>query len=185
MSNQIECEEKFFCPHSDKLISFILNELSFEFQEKLKEEDVYLKDKKERYIQKDTCLRVRKTNNSSLEITRKVAVNNDERIKSEKNISLPVNKEKRLFSLLNHMGITPYCIVSKKRSIYSKKIENLSYNIVLDVINDKTAFLEIEIVSQNYNPDLSSKLQEFIQKFQKFPLKKANINYRDFVLKEK
>ena len=52
MKTQIECEEKFFCTHSEKLISFILNDLQFKIKEKLEEEDIYLKDKDNKKIPK-------------------------------------------------------------------------------------------------------------------------------------
>ena len=184
MKTQIECEEKFFCTHSEKLISFILNDLQFNLKEKLEEEDIYLKDKDNKYIQQDTCLRLRKTNNSYMELTRKSAVNNNECLKKEKNIPFPIKKEKRLLLLLEQIGISAYCKVNKKRTVYTKTKENLTFNIALDIINDKTQFIELEIISLNYQNDLNIKLDEFISFFKDFNLKKANINYRDFCLKQ-
>ena len=182
MKTQIECEEKFFCTHSEKLNSFILNNLQFNLKEKLEEEDIYLKDKDNKYIQQDTCLRLRKTNNSYMELTRKSAINNNECLKKDKNIPFPIKKEKRLLLLLEQIGISAYCIVNKKRTIYTKEKENLTFNIALDIINNNTQFIELEIVSQGYHSDLESKLDEFIILFKDFNLKKANINYRDFCI---
>ena len=182
--HQIECEEKFFCTHSNELISFILNDLNFKLKEKLEEQDIYLKDKNNKYIQKNACLRVRKTNNAYLELTRKSAVNHNYQLKEEKNIPFPIQKEERLFSLLNQIGISKYCIVHKQRTIYSKTNGNLIFNVVLDVINQETQFLELEIVSFVVDDKLEVKLQEFIALFSDFDLKKANINYRDFIINQ-
>lgn len=184
MKTQIECEEKFFCTHSNELISFILNNLNFKLKEMLEEEDIYLKDKNNKYIQKDACLRLRKTNNSYMELTRKSAINNNVCLKKEKNIPFPIKKEKRLLSLLSQIDITPYCKVHKKRTIYTKTKENLTFNIALDIINNHTQFIELEIISHGYHKSLELKLNEFISYFKDFNLKKANINYRDFCINQ-
>ncbi|MBO7243804.1 MAG: CYTH domain-containing protein [Alphaproteobacteria bacterium] len=184
MKHQIECEEKFFCKHTPELISFILNELNFKFKETLEEEDIYLKDEKGIYIKKDACLRLRKTNNLFLELTRKSVVNQNNQLKKEKNIPFPINKEKRLLSLLKRIGISPYCQVKKQRTIYLKRQENLTYSITLDTINNKTQFMELEITTKSLQNDLEIKLDNFISLFHTFNLKKANTNYRDFIINE-
>ena len=80
--------------------------------------------------------------------------------------------------------ILPYCTVQKKRCIYSKTIQSLSYNIVLDIINNQFSFMELEIISSNSTIDLTPQLNEFISLFKDFKIQKAKINYRDFIINQ-
>ncbi|MBQ8251351.1 MAG: CYTH domain-containing protein [Alphaproteobacteria bacterium] len=181
MQQIIECEEKFFCAHTPALFHFIEKELKFKFQKKVFETDIYLKDKQSLYIQKDSCLRIRKSNLPFFELTSKKLLKNDIRVKIEKTITFPAHKHQRILALLKRIGFKEYCTVFKERFIYTSDKFSSTYNIMLDVINKKTSFLELEIVSEKNDPQLLKKLSEFEKLFQKFNLQKTDQNYRDFV----
>lgn len=181
MRQIFEYEEKFFCNNIKPFLSFIKNDLRFEFKAKLYEEDTYLQDKNGVYISNLSCLRLRKSNNKYLELTAKYACSNDIRLKKEKNISLPLQKEKRIYQLLNRIGFSKYCTVFKERFIYTAKKNNITYNVMIDTINEKYHFVEFEIVSDKYHESFKNKLDEFINLFKNFDLVKTNENYRDFV----
>lgn len=177
---QIECEEKFFCTPTPALFQFIEKELKFTFQKKIYETDIYLKDEQAIYLQQNTCLRIRKSNSNLLELTSKKVLKNDNRIKIEKNYTFALEKEKRILNLLKRIGIEEYCTVFKERFIYTLQNKSLTYNIMIDILNHKTSFIELEIISDKNNINFEKKLDEFIRLFEHFNLKKTTQNYRDF-----
>ncbi len=181
MAQQIECEEKFFCTLSPALFQFIEKKLYFQFQKKTHETDIYFKDKNLKYLQPDTCLRLRKNNTPFCELTRKKVIGNDNCIKIEKNFSFHQTKLKRFMSLLNRIEVEKYCTVFKERFIYTKKQSKITYNIMIDVLYDQYTFIELEILSQSYNASfLKQKLNDFILLFKDFNFQKATQNYREF-----
>ena len=182
MPQIIECEEKFFCNHTPTLFHFIEKELGFHFQKKVFETDTYFKDKNNKYIQPDTCLRLRKSDSQLLELTSKKILHKDERIKIEKTYTFSSQKKERILSLLKRIGITPYCTVFKERFVYTLEKENLLYSVMIDIINEKTSFLELEIVANTNDINLEQKLNNFVALFQNFNLKKTSQNYRDFTI---
>ncbi len=181
MQKIIECEEKFFCEHTPALFYFIEKELGFCFQKKVIETDIYLEDKQSLYIQKNTCLRLRKSGSELLELTSKKILNNDERIKIEKTHFFPLKKEEHLLNLLKRIGIKEYCTVFKERFIYTAKKSSITYNIMIDILNQKSSFLELEIIANRPHEVLKQKLNDFVKLFEQFNLKKTNKNYRDII----
>ena len=68
MKIKVETEQKYYCFNPEKLIEKI-NELGFNELNKKSESDEYFTDINSEYIANRTCLRIRKTNSSKLEIT--------------------------------------------------------------------------------------------------------------------
>ncbi len=181
MPQQIECEEKFFCSLSPALFQFIEKELQFKFQKKVKETDIYFKDKNLKYLQPNTCLRLRTNNTPFCELTRKKVVGNDTCVKIEKNFSFPQTKLVRLMSLLHRIEVEKYCTVFKERFIYTKEKNCITYNIMIDILNNQYTFIELEILSHTHNAlFLKQKLNDFISLFKNFNFQKAKQNYREF-----
>lgn len=182
MEKIYEYEEKFFCSNPEKIKTFLEKELQFSFIKKVLEEDIYFKDIKNKYLSKNTCLRLRKTNNKFLELTSKKANTFDLSIKLEKTFPLPLNKKDRLIHLLNRIGISEYITVFKERFIYQKKFNNIICHIMIDKINKKYTFLEIEFTSNKQDFTLSKKvLEKIIKELSSFKIEQTTENYRDFI----
>ena len=67
---RVETEEKYYCQKPENLIK-IAKELNFKETEKEEEIDEYFTDINSNFIKNRTCLRIRKTNNKTMEITYK------------------------------------------------------------------------------------------------------------------
>ena len=68
MSERIEVEQKFICLNQEKLLSIIDN-LNFQKIGTFNEVDEYFTDIDSLFIKNRTCLRIRKTDNKSMELT--------------------------------------------------------------------------------------------------------------------
>lgn len=187
MHKVIEFEEKFMIPNFLELEHFILNNLNFSKVEITKEADIYFTDKQNLFLTPKTCLRIRKSPNKNSILTLKKLAGNtyDLRHKIEKNFSFPPQKENRVIHILNRIGFSPYCTVFKERTIFSKTINQLDHNIMIDCINNKYWFLELEITSpiDIEQAKILSLFSDFKNEFNHFNLKKCDENYRDFVKK--
>ena len=182
MKQIYEYEEKFFCSNSENIIHFITENLNFSFKERVIEEDIYFQDPKKNYLTKTTCLRLRTTNNAQLELTSKRAANIQSRVKIERNLPLPHYKKERIISLLHRIGFSEYTTVFKERFIYTKTINNSTCNLMIDILNKKYTFLEIEFLTNKRNFNSLKKNMEKISKtLQKFNIEKTIENYRDFL----
>ena len=181
--NQIyEYEEKFFCSKPEDIIHYITENLHFSFAEKVTEKDIYFQDPQKNYLTKTTCLRLRITNNTLLELTSKKTANIQSRVKTERNISLPLCKKDKIIRLLNRIGFLEYSTVFKERFIYKKNIKNITCHLMIDILNDKYTFLEIEFLTKKRNFNVLKKyIEEISKELQKFHIEKTLENYRDFI----
>ena len=104
--------------------------------------------------------------------------------KKESNIKLSISEYIDVCNLLNSLGYYSYVKVVKNRIVYTKKEENLIYNIMIDEIKNLGNFIEIEILceSDNYNTkELKTKLENFTSNFKELKLEIADLPYRDLV----
>lgn len=88
--------------------------------------------------------------------------------KAENNISVPVVEYDSLKGLFASLGYYSYTGVKKERSTYSCEIGNLTYNVMLDHIENIENFVEFEILSYDDYADialLKSQLNDMIEKF--------------------
>lgn len=185
MANRIEVEEKYFVKDIKDLEN-IIDFQGFKLISEYDEIDEYFTDINSLYIQNRTCLRIRKTNDNSFELTFKGKSNEflNSYSKIEQNIDLEISQYDDIVNLLKNLGYYSYSIVNKKRKTYTKQINSLEYNIMIDVIENIGCFVEFEILSNNLTvslEELNNQLKMFINKFKTLDLEMANLPYRDFV----
>ncbi len=185
MGNRIEVEEKYFIKNIEKLNKIIDSE-GFRLVNSYKEIDEYFTDIDSRYIKNRTCLRLRNTNDKELELTFKGKSNEflNSYAKVEKNIELKIDQYIDIEDMLKKLGYYSYVIVNKTRRTYTKNIEKLTYNIMIDNIEDIGSFVEFEILSEDLNyplKEIKKKLEAFIFLFEDLNLEVASLPYRDFV----
>lgn len=186
MKSRIEVEEKFFINDKHKLEE-IAKEMNFKLVNNFKENDEYFTDINSIYIKNRTCLRLRNTDDKSLELTFKGKSNDfslNSYAKLERNIDLKPEQYADVVQVLNKLGYYSYVLVKKDRKVYTKSLDGLTYNIMLDNIEDVGTFVEFEILSSdlNYNTEIiRDKLGKFIENFKETKLEEAKLPYRDFV----
>ena len=185
MSNRTEVEIKYYLKDDNKLLK-IIDELQMEKTTTDIEIDEYFTDIDEEFIRNRTCLRIRRTNNIKMELTfkGKSKVLDNLYAKNESNLPIDINYHDNLVSFLNYLGFKKYVEVNKKRTTYTKAIDNLTYNIMLDEIKNAGKFLELEILTKedNISTDiLKEKLIDFSNKFKELNLEEAKLPYRDIV----
>ena len=185
MSKRIEIEQKFYCNNHDKLLKIIQNNGLCKCSERF-ESDEYFTDIDSVYIKNRTCLRIRNVNNEYLELTfkgkSKELTNNYAKI--ENSINLELSNYDSVVGLLYSLGYFSYSIVKKERIVYTKKENNLEYNVMIDKIENLGDFVEFELLYYNSEKDMSylqGKLNDFVKKFEVLNFESANLPYRDFV----
>lgn len=184
MAIVIEAEQKFFSKDCEKLIE-ILEKNNFILIENTIERDEYFTDKEIEFIVNRTCLRLRKTNNEKMQLTFKGKSKSllHSYIKKETNVDLPVYEEKDITELLYCLGYYSYSVVEKDRITYSKKENDVTYNVMVDTIKNIGDFIELEIVSDTDkdNEQIQVLLDEYANLFESLNLDIASLPYRDFV----
>ena len=121
MKIKVETEQKYYCFNPEKLIEKI-NELGFNELNKKSESDEYFTDINSEYIANRTCLRIRKTNNSKMEITFKGKSSSllGKYCKLENNISADIGEYENFVNLFTSLGFYSYCEVIKERLTFEK-----------------------------------------------------------------
>lgn len=184
MTKRIEIEQKFFCSDNIRLEKLIAAN-QFQLQSCQIEQDEYFTDIDSKFIKNRTCLRLRMTDNLNLELTFKGKSSDFKSFyaKKESNISVVSKEYDDLLLMLFSLGYYSYSLVKKKRKVYSKKSDNLIYNIMLDEIENIGSFVEFELLSNGDYDEryLLNELNIFVRKFDKLQLGEANLPYRDFV----
>ena len=91
MSERLEIEGKYYLKNIDELMNIIDNK-NFKYIETVKEKDEYFTDFNYKFIENRTCLRLRTTNESTVELTYKGKSTDLNNIyaKIEKNIDLNI-----------------------------------------------------------------------------------------------
>ena len=179
MSSRIEVEAKYFIKENKEFLKLIESN-NFEKCNKIYEEDIYFTDIDSNYIKNRTCLRIRKNDKNLMELTfkGKSIVNKETYIKKENNISVNEKDIDELIGILNDLGYYIYVVVKKDRITYTKKQNNLDYNIMIDNIPNVGNFVEFEILCEDETKSidiLKEELNNFVNKKIQNNNKKKNL----------
>jgi putative hydrolase of the HAD superfamily len=183
---RIEIEQKFFCSDMDALIKE-LNFNNLKMITKENEIDEYFTDIDSVFVENRTCLRIRTTNNEKMEVTFKGKSKEISNLylKSESNITINIDEYSDVVTMFNALGYYSYTKVVKERMTYTSIDHGVTYNVMVDNINELGSFVEFEILS-NEDKDkqvLFEMLNNFVDKFSALNLEPADMPYRDFVAK--
>ena len=185
MDIKIETEKKYYCLEPEKLVR-VAESLNFKVIQEEYEVDEYFTDINSEFIKNRTCLRIRRHNNDTMEITFKGKSNSltGQYCKLENNIRVDSNEYDSYINLFSSLGYYSYVEVSKNRITYRLCNNKLIYNIMIDKIPKIGGFVEFEIISdkgQFQVKELKEKLNNFILEFKTVSLKEAVSPYRDIV----
>ena len=185
MKIKVETEQKYYCFNPEKLIEKI-NELGFNELNKKSESDEYFTDINSEYIANRTCLRIRKTNNSKMEITFKGKSSSllGKYCKLENNISADIGEYENFVNLFTSLGFYSYCEVIKERLTFEKYDDKYKYSIMIDSLPNIGGFVEFEILSEQEDStkdELNIALKKFVNAFVDLNLKEETRPYRDVV----
>ena len=185
MKIKVETEQKYYCFNPEKLIEKI-NELGFNELNKKSESDEYFTDINSEYIANRTCLRIRKTNNSKMEITFKGKSSSllGKYCKLENNISADIGEYENFVNLFTSLGFYSYCEVIKERLTFEKYDDKYKYSIMIDSLPNIGGFVEFEISSEQEDStkdELNIALKKFVNAFVDLNLKEETRPYRDVV----
>lgn len=166
--NVIELE-KGFVLNDNHLIKEEAIEKGFKLAHEVEETDTYFTDKDKEFVRTRTCLRIRRIDSNHMELTYKAKSSQDtERYgKKEVNIQVKPTDYEDLVTVLSGLGYIKYVEFTKYRKVYSKKENNVEYNIMLDNIKGIGDFVEFEIITHEdvSNSEREKKLADFIDEF--------------------
>ena len=185
MKIKVETEEKYYCMEPERLIS-IAEMQNFKLVKNVVESDEYFTDIDSEYIKNRTCLRIRKSNNETMEVTFKGKSDSllGQYCKLENNINADINQYENYVTLFSSLGFYSYCEVIKERMVYKLSTDKYDYSIMIDKISGRGGFVEFEIMSNREDAkrkDLYDALHLFVNKFESLNLKEATKPYRDIV----
>ena len=184
MANIIEMEESFVVDDFRSILSKIKKE-QFEFVDENIEEDTYYTDQEEVFIRDRICLRTRKINDEALELTYKPKTDNrtEQYGKKESNVQVKVSDYKDLQYIINELGYKEYVSFKKHRKTYTKTIDGIVHNIMLDTIEGVGKYIELEMVVHTKEEQESSRteLDDFVKRMGCQDLEKKSKPYRDIV----
>lgn len=185
MSSIIELEASYYLDNDyDKILEKIEKE-NFKFIKDIVEEDTYFTDENMNFIQDRICLRTRKTNEDFLELTYKPKTDNNTEKYGKREVNLKLDSKDYLDTkyIIEELGYIEYVSFKKHRKIYSKKINNFEYNIMIDKIEGVGDFIELEILanSDKEKEMLHNELDIFVKKIGCNKLREKEKPYRDIV----
>jgi len=188
MAKRLEIEQKFYFKDIKSLYDLLSkNNLTKKESENISDSDEYFTDIDSEYIKNRTCLRIRKTNNTNMEITFKGKSINFSNFyaKSENNINIDINDYSNLVDMLGSLGFYSYTTVTKSREVYNKTENNIEYNVMIDKVEGIGSFIEFELLSDESIgiENLTNTLNQFIENFKSLNLEKAMLPYRDYSAK--
>lgn len=188
MNIKVETEMKYYCMEPERLIYIATKEYSFKEISHNNESDEYFTDVNSEFIKNRTCLRIRKKDNTNMQITFKGKSSSflGSYCKLENNITMDQKEYDNFSSFLASLGFYSYVIVEKERLTLSKTIGNLIYNIMIDKLPNIGGYIEFEIISNSNDytkEELKNKLSSFKNDFKSIKLKEVNEPYRDIVAK--
>ena len=150
MSNLIELEAGYKLTDFENILKKI-KEYDYKLNYRVTEQDTYYTDKDLEFIKNRICLRTRKVNNESLELTFKPRsdANTEKYGKKEVNIQLKVEDLEDIKFIIKNLGYDEYVSFIKHRTVYSKEEFGFEHNIMLDEIEGVGYFAELELISHN------------------------------------
>ena len=187
MSNRIELESSFIITKLDeKRIKERIEKEDFKLVSEEIEEDTYFSDKDLYFVKNRICLRTRKINDDYLELTYKPkSTEETEKYgKKEVNIQLSVKDYEDIKFIINQLGYITYVSFKKYRTTYSKLVNGIERNIMLDELKDVGKFIELEVLSEKEDKQkMLSELEDFIDEFECRNLERKQMPYRDIAKK--
>ena len=187
MSNRIELERSFIITELDeKRIKEKIEKEDFKLVSEEIEEDTYFSDKDLYFVKNRICLRTRKINDDYLELTYKPkSTEETEKYgKKEVNIQLSVKDYEDIKYVINQLGYITYVSFKKYRTTYSKLVNGIERNIMLDELKDVGKFIELEVLSEKKDKQkMLSELEDFIDEFECRNLERKQMPYRDIAKK--
>ena len=166
--NVIELEKGFVLNDNHQIKEQAI-EKGFKLAHEVEETDTYFTDKDKEFVRTRTCLRIRRIDSNYMELTYKAKSSQDtERYgKKEVNIRVKTTDYEDLVTVLSGLGYIKYVEFTKYRKVYSKKDNNVEYNIMLDNIKGIGDFVEFEIITHEdvSNSEREKKLADFIDEF--------------------
>lgn len=184
MSNLIELEAGYKLTDFENILKKI-KEYDYKLNYKVTEQDTYYTDKDLEFVKNRICLRTRKVNNESLELTFKPRsdANTEKYGKKEVNIQLKVEDLEDIKFIIKNLGYDEYVSFIKHRTVYSKEEFGFEHNIMLDEIEGVGYFAELELISHNETEkeQLHAELENYIKRFECENLEKKGKPYRDIV----
>ena len=186
MSNRIELEKGFEIDSEYEKILANIKEKDFKFVSNIVEEDTYFSDKDLDFVKNRTCLRTRKTNEEFLELTykQKSTEETEKYGKKEVNIALNVKDYDDIKFVIKQLGYIEYVSFKKHRATYTKTINGIERNIMLDELKGIGKFIELEVLSEKEDKQkMLSELENFIDEFECRNLKQKQMPYRDIAKK--
>ena len=187
MSNRIELERSFIITKLDeKRIKEKIEKEDFKLVSEEIEEDTYFSDKDLYFVKNRICLRTRKINDDYLELTYKPkSTEETEKYgKKEVNIQLSVKDYEDIKFIINQLGYITYVSFKKYRTTYSKLVNGIERNIMLDELKDVGKFIELEVLSEKADKQkMLSELEDFIDEFECRNLERKQMPYRDIAKK--
>lgn len=187
MSNRIELERSYILNEvEEKRIIEKIKQEKFKLVSEEVEEDTYFSDEDLYFVKNRICLRTRKINDNYLELTYKPkSTEETEKYgKKEVNIELKVKDYDDIKYIIKQLGYIEYVSFKKHRTTYTKTINEIERNIMLDELKDIGKFIELEVLSEKENKSkMVSELEDFIDEFECRNLERKQMPYRDIAKK--
>ena len=187
MSNRIELERSYILDEvEEKRIMEKIKQEKFKLVSEEVEEDTYFSDEDMYFVKNRICLRTRKINDNYLELTYKPkSTEETEKYgKKEVNIELKVKDYDDIKYIIKQLGYIEYVSLKKHRTTYTKTINEIERNIMLDELKGIGKFIELEVLSEKENKSkMVSELEDFIDEFECQNLERKQMPYRDIAKK--
>lgn len=183
MSNRIELEKSFVLDEeNERRIQGKLEQEGFKLVSEEVEEDTYFSDQELNFVKNRVCLRTRKINDDHLELTYKPkSTEETEKFgKKEVNIELNVKDYEDIKYIIKQLGYIEYVSFKKYRTTYSKNVNGIERNIMIDELKGIGKFIEFEVLSEKEDKQkMLSELENFLGEFECSNLEKKKKPYRD------
>ena len=183
MSNRIELEKSFILDEeNEKRIQEKIKQEGFKLVSEEIEEDTYFSDKELNFVKNRVCLRTRKINDDHLELTYKPkSTEETEKFgKKEVNIELNVKDYEDIKYIIKQLGYIEYVSFKKYRTTYSKNVDGIERNIMIDELKGIGKFIEFEVLSEKEDKQkMLSELENFLDEFECSNLEEKKKPYRD------
>ena len=183
MSNRIELEKSFVLDkENERRIQEKIEQEGFNLISEEVEEDTYFSDQELNFVKNRVCLRTRKINDDYLELTYKPkSTEETEKFgKKEVNIELKVKDYEDIKYIIKQLGYIEYVSFKKYRTTYSKNVNGIERNIMIDELKGIGKFIEFEVLSEKEDKQkMLSELENFLDEFECSNLEKKEKPYRD------